>query len=410
MPSTIFFLVATVLLSLNFIRPFGLAISDWLYALAVLFAVSETLSIDRRNLTCWTKNKLFLPAAIILLGGLLTTFRSAFPSVALIEVFQQFYVLSVFPSLIWILVRRGYTSTVIFAFILSGTFAAAVAFYDFAFGAQLGNVLSNILGKSFGGRYAGPLGHPNKLGYFLALTAPLTLLTWHETQSKGSRIFHSTSFLLQIIGIYLSGSVTAFVGFSAGLILILWRVRNLPRKLLASTGVLIFLLVLVALAKGVDPLDSTQAILCGIQKNLDRVISTTYYSRLEVYRIALDEIQENPIIGVGYDQLSTSGISEEDRLVPGTIHNVFLQILYIGGLLSFIALLGVYIYAAMKSIRIAFLKRASTTLSFGLAILMFVVMIMDQFQDAIYQREKWLVIGLLLAEAWESGSKKELIP
>jgi hypothetical protein len=26
---------------------------------------------------------------------------------------------------------------------------------------------------------------------------------------------------------------------------------------------------------------------------------------------------------------------------------------------------------------------------------------MDQFQDSIYQREKWLVIGLLVGLAWE---------
>lgn len=28
-------------------------------------------------------------------------------------------------------------------------------------------------------------------------------------------------------------------------------------------------------------------------------------------------------------------------------------------------------------------------------------LVMDQFQDAIYQREKWLVIGLMASLVWE---------
>jgi O-antigen ligase len=144
----------------------------------------------------------------------------------------------------------------------------------------------------------------------------------------------------------------------------------------------------------INPLANVRAISDGIQKNLDRVLSTTSYTRLEIYRYALDEIEKSPVIGAGYDQLSTSGISSADRLIPRTVHNVFLQILYVGGLLPFITWVGIYVYAATQVIKSVFLRRASTALSIGLAILVLAVVIMDQFQDAIYQREKWLVIAL----------------
>jgi hypothetical protein len=47
----------------------------------------------------------------------------------------------------------------------------------------------------------------------------------------------------------------------------------------------------------------------------------------------------------------------------------------------------------------------------GLAISTIVFILMDQFQDAIYQREKWLVAGLFLAISWKSrktGSNENL--
>ena len=65
-----------------------------------------------------------------------------------------------------------------------GLFAASVTVIDYAFGTQVGNTLSGTLGRSFWGRYAGPLGHPNKLGYYLVLTSTLSLQMVGGEKSK----------------------------------------------------------------------------------------------------------------------------------------------------------------------------------------------------------------------------------
>src|SRR6266487_1795566 len=92
MPSSFFFIVGTLLLSLNLIRPFGLAISDWLYFGAMILAFIETARFERKNLDCWTRNRFIWMAGLILLGAIISTSRALFVNAAIIEIFQQLYV------------------------------------------------------------------------------------------------------------------------------------------------------------------------------------------------------------------------------------------------------------------------------------------------------------------------------
>ena len=76
MPSVYFFVIATLLLSLNFVRPFGLAISDWLYFISLALTLVELTFSKQKTAAFWMKNRLILPAGLILFGALISTIRA----------------------------------------------------------------------------------------------------------------------------------------------------------------------------------------------------------------------------------------------------------------------------------------------------------------------------------------------
>jgi hypothetical protein len=142
MPNTLFFLGGTLLLALNSVRPFGLALSDWLYFCSFLLAILETTTIDRKNASCWISSKLLPFAHVILLGGLMSMFHSRYPKVVFVELTEQTYTLTPSFSSCWIMVPRRQREKLITSFILSGVFAAGVALFEYQPGAEVGKVFS----------------------------------------------------------------------------------------------------------------------------------------------------------------------------------------------------------------------------------------------------------------------------
>jgi O-antigen ligase len=401
-PSFIFFLIGTLLLSLNLVRPFGLAVSDWFFFTSMALAMIETIIVDTQNRALWFKNRFLWFAFLILLGGVVSLVNAQNYKVAIFEIVQQLYVVTVFISLIWIMVKRGHMKKIVFALILSGVFAAGIASIDSLTGSRLGATLSNAPGVQFWGRYAGPLGHPNKLGYFLVITSILTLPIIRENKAKGLRILYAGLFLLQVFGIYLSGSVTAFIGFILAFIALIFasfKKRTAPIKVF--TGLIVIILVVTSmgiLSGNSSVLRVFQTVWDNIDRSINRVQLSTANSRMVIYQEALKKISESPFIGVGFDQISTSGIT--NRLLD--VHNVFIQIWYVGGLLAFIGLLGLYIWLGISVVKILLQSHLDShpQLITALASVTAAVILMDQFQDALYQREKWLVFGLFSVYLW----------
>jgi O-antigen ligase len=410
MPSVFFYLVATLLISLNFVRLFGLAISDWLYFTALGFAFIETLFFDKKHFHCWTKNPLFLPASLILFGAIVSSLRARDIRVAIIEIIQQIYVITLFLSLTWIMVKRGYTRLIVKAFILSGLFTSSIALIDFAFGLRLGPQLSATPNSYLWYRYAGTLGHPNKFGYFVTLTSILSLEIWiNIKKSHIKKVVWGLMLGIQIFAIVLSGSVTAYLGLALGFFALL-STRTFRISFIRFVLPIIWIISLLIMGaslfnKGLDITES-QYEDSIIGRSIDRVEQITAQSRMGVYREALYEISSSPFVGVGYDQMSTSGISQESRILDYSVHNSLLQNFYIGGLFSFLGWLAIYIYIAklvMKTLKQEKLPLQGYSAIPGCA---FAILIMDQFQDAIYQREKWLVFGLLVGYiSWQAMHK-----
>ena len=414
MPSSFFYILATLLLSLNFIRPLGLAISDWLYFGALFSAFFGTL-ISKKNLfSTWVpRNIFFWPALLITVGAVISLANSRNIPVAIVELFQQLYVITVFISLTWIMVKRGYIEKIVTFFIISGVITSFIADIDYFIGTNFGPILSGTPQIQLWGRFAGTLGHPNKLGYFLVLTIILTfyklIIVKRNKKHFGLILIILIALLAQGLGIYLSGSITAYLGAFFGLVCLLYIIVPIRyRKVLAFLGVLLVIAVILVNMIWINSVYQPQvgipdSSLIGI--GINRVLNTTAGERIYYYKFAINSIAQSPIIGAGFDQLSTSGISQDERLLSGSIHNPFLQIWYAGGFIAFLGWLLLHIYIGRIAVVNLFLQNLSQNVLIKfLSAAVIAIIIMDQFQDSIYLREKWLIIGLLVS--WTRMDKR----
>ena len=407
MPSTILFIIGTLLLSLNLVRPFGLAVSDWFFFASMALAIIETILVDKQNRALWFKNRFLWFAFLILLGGVISQVNAQNYKVAIFEIIQQLYVVTVFISLIWIMVKRGKIKKIVFALILSGVFATTIACIDYATGSRLGPFLSNTPSIQFWGRFAGPLGHPNKLGFFLVITSILSLYFLKEAIRSWAKILWVVLFLLQVFGIYLSGSVTAFIGVICGLLAIMLasvKKRTAPVKVFSVLLVITLVLTMGSILSGNSTaLQLFENIWDNIDRSINRVQLSTASSRMVVYMEALETISDSPIIGVGFDQVSTSG--NTNRLLD--IHNVFIQTWYVGGLIALLGFIGIYVWLGFHAIKTLLTspQGVDLTLIKNLACITLAIILMDQFQDALYQREKWLAFGLFSVYLWSTNRR-----
>jgi O-antigen ligase len=148
-----------------------------------------------------------------------------------------------------------------------------------------------------------------------------------------------------------------------------------------------------------------------ISTALQRVESSTAYSRWHIFEKALESIGRNPLVGAGYDQISTSGIQIDSRPLGGTIHNMFLQNWYVGGFFAFLGWLLLYIHLGWLSISTGLLRARKdvTPILLGIASATISIILMDQFQDFVYQREKWLILGLLAGLCWDAGGEVPVV-
>ena len=354
MPSTLLFEIATLLLSLNFVRLCGFAISDWFYMGALVFAFLETCSVQRKNLICWWQNRFLWAAGLILVGASISILDALNWKIALVQMFQQIFVVTLFISLTWIMVRRGKAKEIIIAFVLSGLFTSMIAIVDYLTGSNFGPIFSGMPDVHFFGRYAGTLGHPNKFGCFLVLTTLVSVgyLLNIKKQRKTTIIYRTVWCLLvsvQIFGIFLSNSMTAFLGLLLGVVVYIFRnilftftKMKISKRILQSIIVVFVAGMLLILFLSLSKPNFWDNATNGILQAWDRVTTDTAESRLVIYKLAGERILQNPLVGVGYDQISTSGSGLVQSLLGFGVHNVLLQSWYIGGVFAFIGLIAIY--------------------------------------------------------------------
>jgi hypothetical protein len=267
----------------------------------------------------------------------------------------------------------------------------------------------------FWGRYAGTLGHPNKLGYFLVITSLLSLTELLRNQSGRSARFTKLFWVLltciQLFGLYLSGSLNAYLGILLGLGALLLSSRTFFQRTTKFAVPFLYIASLVFIVRILfsnASMSDTSMSLPLVSTALTRVETTTAQARWILYEQALERIFENPLVGVGYDQISTSGLGANYRELQGTVHNLLLQTWYVGGLFTFIGWLVIYVSLGWAAVSTLYggEKRYIHPMVLCVAAATLSVLLMDQFQDAIYQREKWVLLGLLMGYAWTQRKLK----
>lgn len=410
--STFLFSVGTFLLCLNFQRVFGLAISDWFFFFSLFFFLINSISNKSNRFKHIIKNKNLFASFIILFGSLISMLVVKFYENAFMELFQQLYVIIFFTSLIWFLIENGCYLTIINSFIYSGVFTASIAIIDFFFNMNFGPLLSKTPNIELWERYAGTLGHPNKFGVFLVITSLFSFdnIIKNIIDKKRNKAFiYFIYFVLQCFGIYLSGSMTAMIGLIVGLSL--YTLLNPTTKKMIFNRFYfkfsffmfifsIFLFIFINTISFESVIKNIQS--TNILRAYTRIVDSSANSRIDIYQKAYYDFFKQPITGYGIDQLSTSSIPYEARYIDGTIHNIFLQILYSGGIITFLG--WVLIYFNLFRNGIFLLKNSEITNNYSNSWILFAtsisLFIMDQFQDTIYQREKWIVFGLLFSFSW----------
>jgi len=210
---------------------------------------------------------------------------------------------------------------------------------------------------------------------------------------------------VQVFGIFLSGSVTAYVGFIFGTSVWFVSFLHFQRRFIKILVVLILLILPILLMSGLigtyvlefrlNPQENI------IARSLTRVQSNTALSRMQVYFNSLKLIIDSPIIGASFDQLATSDL-RSTRTLSYSVHNSLLQIWYVGGIFAFLGYIIIYFKLGVTALKALFGKIKSGIPPFmsSAAAATLSIMIMDQFQDGIYQREKWLVIAILAGYAY----------
>ena len=255
------------------------------------------------------------------------------------------------------------------------------------------------------GRYIGTLGHPNKLGYFLVLTTLLSLGQFLRLRRNHAvailRLMWVILIIIQAFGIYLSGSLTAFLGLLLGDFILFVSSKAILLKATTTLALVTGMCILVIMVSVVFNLGSAEAMPSWesntIAQAVNRVQIYTAKSRLTVFAQAWSQIVRNPWFGVGYDEIyPTSEASALD------VHNSLLRIWYAGGLFAFLGWLAMYILLGWMAIKVIgeVKPKSSSALILSLSAATWAILLMDQFQDGIYQREKWLVIGLFATAFW----------
>lgn len=403
-----FYLLGTLTLSLNFVRPFGvdLALSDFFYFIALGGLIFEGIA-SKRPVRKWLPfHSFWLPASLILVGGLIATINAVEPASSIFETLKIWFLFSLWISMGVVMVRdKGQAENVIIAFVLSGLFTSLVAVGGFLTGADIGSIFTPNLSSYHWGRYSGTLGHPNHLGAMVALCIPLVIVmgfsSWNLKSGKLKALGLCGACFLLGWAAMLAGSVAAFMAIilSVSLVLLvgLWRLLQRGKLLLLLSALIVasggWLITTYSLASA--GLEGKMADV-AISDHFGRVQNTTGQGRLELLEQSWRLIQDNPLSGYGMDQIK--GQDSSSMVTTAVVHNALALGWLAGGLLTFVGLVVIY-WLTLKMVfrsTLAIIKGHSSWLALGLAGSSLGWIVVSLNNPVIYSRYSWISVSLLL--------------
>ena len=318
-------------------------------------------------------------------GGLISTFESFSPAASTAVVLRVIYLTVIWFSLgAIVLQRKEHVRRTIVLWVISAAFSGFGAIVQLLFG----DVIPGT-DPSFG-RMTGFTQHVNDLGGLSAVAlVPALMLALRPSKGVFVPLFRYLPFALVFAGLILSGSVGGFAAAAAAMFLwFAWsrmsvRTIAILMALAISAGVLYNLQTAEPSA---TPLERVTRV-TGSQN----ARGATLWSRVDIYRIALRRVQQNPLVGVGLDHPSAS----IDNLEP---HNLLIGTWFktgIAGLAGMLLILLAVLRAGWPTLRI---RRPAEDLA-GVALLCaFVAFVTFSMSEPIlYSRYGWIPAALLTA-------------
>lgn len=404
--------VGIVLVCLTEFRPLPVAgnLSDTLILSAVALSgigwlVGLNESTIRASVRGVREAAVFLWGGLALsLGGAIASFASAAPAVSWGVTLKYFVTFCV-----WLPWMAFATGRVISLRRMHGLYmlalgvASAATMSDVLLRTRFGIWLVTgdkrvVLDVIRSGRYGGPLGHPNTLGYVTALGFGLCLHYATSARTLLGRLAAVFGLVLHASAALVSGSRSALIAITIGWLII---TALAPRRMI---GRLLGLPVVCALAiwgissapivRAVLPVNPAARLAASLSGTVEFAADQSRKADLEAAR---DLIERDPFTGYGMDNVGT----ELAPTVGFTLHNTVLQSWMAGGLLAAVGAIWLYGATLLLCWRAIRLRHP---LAPGLVAAAVAFILMDLVQPHIYARFKWLTAALLAAAVREAGA------
>lgn len=328
---------------------------------------------------------------LIPLGGLLSGTTTNVTSSLLVAIQLALLVgLAPFVLRYYVLNSRAFLWVVGFAFVAAQSFSASMGMWQLAGGTPFET-------KLIFGRTTGLAAHPNVLG-LMAVIAILGLLAALPRVRAGGKVLVGALIALNGLALIFSGSLSAMLAATTGLVVIL----AVKRRLVATFVTVVLGSALVAVfsgAGGLDPLGAISPITTRVEVVLGAADvdggAASLSTRILTYEWAWRFISANPLIGVGMD---STNAGTYNGYTP--VHNYILHAWYRGGLFFFMW----QVFATIGYLRLLFhsVRTKTGAVATGLMMAIVIFAATSAFYD---QQPYWF--PLLLAVACLTGPKKE---
>lgn len=292
-------------------------------------------------------------------------------------------------------------------FVTSGVLIGLITFSE----ASRGGRISAQFGGSevVSGRLQGAFDSPNQLGSFCALMIPIAASLIFAARKTRWRVAASMAVIFLLATLMLSLSRGAWVGVAVALLFLLLKLRE-ARRLLVILAVPLAIVGYFVWTLGPT---KTDVRVVGERARAITVLSP-YDDRRVIYKEAIREFKENPLLGVGpggFPVASTRIVSESATLSYAHAHNLYLNWAAEAGLPSLVIIFGFAIalgVAAQTASREARMRGdpRDRALVLGIAASLLTVLTQGVFDyvipNPVVYTAFWTLVGALLVARREA--------
>jgi O-antigen ligase len=253
----------------------------------------------------------------------------------------------------------------------------------------------------------GTFTHPNQLGAFFALTAPLAASMLLVARTRSVQILMGLALVAILVGLMATLSRGAWIATAVAALLMLARLKE-ARRLLVFFAVPT--LIVGAFAWSLTPSAAAEFDVVG-ERAQALTVRSPYDDRDVIYSEALREIREEPLLGQGpgaFPIASRRAVSESATLSYDHAHNLYLNWGAEAGLIAVALILGFGVALFLTALSTSRGARRSgdwrtRILVVGLGASLLTVAVQGLFDyviaNPVMHTAVWLVIGALLAVA-----------